>query len=69
MAGELIQVVLKSPAVISIIPMQDILNLDENSRMNTPGTVLGNWEWRLQKENLTLDLAGQLADITVQSQR
>jgi 4-alpha-glucanotransferase len=68
-AGELIRVALKSPAVIAIIPMQDILNLDENSRMNTPGTVLGNWEWRLQKEDLTQALADQLAQITVQSQR
>lgn len=30
-----------------IFPMQDILNLDAKSRMNIPGTALGNWQWRL----------------------
>ncbi|MDD4033853.1 MAG: 4-alpha-glucanotransferase [Candidatus Cloacimonetes bacterium] len=30
-----------------IIPMQDILGLDEDARMNIPGTALGNWQWRM----------------------
>ena len=30
-----------------IIPMQDILGLDDDARMNIPGTALGNWQWRL----------------------
>ena len=30
-----------------IIPMQDILGLDDEARMNIPGTALGNWQWRL----------------------
>jgi len=30
-----------------ILPMQDILGLDESHRMNTPGTPTGNWDWRM----------------------
>ena len=33
-----------------IIPMQDLLNLDESARMNLPGTALGNWKWRMTQE-------------------
>lgn len=30
-----------------IVPMQDVLGLDEDARMNIPGTALGNWHWRM----------------------
>lgn len=30
-----------------IVPMQDVLGLDDDARMNIPGTALGNWQWRL----------------------
>ncbi len=64
-AQEFIQSALKSRAVVSIIPMQDLLNLDEESRMNVPGIALGNWEWRLNAQNLTSALSGSLAQATV----
>lgn len=34
----------------AIIPMQDILRLNNDARMNTPGTVWGNWNWRYRAE-------------------
>ncbi len=37
----------KSPCHIAIVPMQDILSLDDNARMNVPGTAIGNWHWRM----------------------
>jgi len=37
-----------SPAKICIIPIQDCLHLDSKARMNTPGTITGNWSWRFQ---------------------
>jgi 4-alpha-glucanotransferase len=37
-----------SPCSISIVPMQDILALDDRARMNIPGKALGNWRWRLR---------------------
>jgi malto-oligosyltrehalose synthase/4-alpha-glucanotransferase len=39
-----------SIAKIAIIPMQDILRLDETARMNIPGKATGNWTWRANKE-------------------
>lgn len=60
-ASDLITLALKSRAVMAIVPMQDVLNLGEESRMNIPGTVLGNWEWRLKKSEITTALAVHLA--------
>ena len=37
-----------SVAKIAIIPMQDLMELDNRGRMNTPGTIGGNWEWRFE---------------------
>ena len=43
----LTQLAQASPCRISIVPMQDILALDDKARMNIPGTALGNWRWRM----------------------
>jgi malto-oligosyltrehalose synthase/4-alpha-glucanotransferase len=43
-----------SIADIVILPAQDILGLDQRSRMNTPASVQGNWGWRLKPEQLGL---------------
>ena len=40
-------IALSSPCQTVIIPFQDILGLDNSARMNTPGTALGNWQWRV----------------------
>jgi 4-alpha-glucanotransferase len=45
--GELIRKLLASAAETVIIPMQDVLGLGAEARMNTPSTVSGNWRWRL----------------------
>ena len=39
--------VLASVAALAVIPMQDLLGLGREARMNTPGTVVGNWGWKL----------------------
>jgi 4-alpha-glucanotransferase len=44
----MIRLAYASPSQFAIIPMQDILCLDEDSRMNTPAKADGNWEWRLE---------------------
>jgi 4-alpha-glucanotransferase len=31
-----------------VVPLQDLLHLDDGARFNTPGTTEGNWQWRLQ---------------------
>jgi 4-alpha-glucanotransferase len=49
-----------SVAKLCIVPMQDVLGLDEKSRFNTPGSIVGNWQWRLTPEKLTQKVANQL---------
>jgi 4-alpha-glucanotransferase len=51
---------LASVADLAIIPMQDILSLDSNHRMNTPGTTIGNWKWRFEWDQMWPSLASDL---------
>jgi len=59
----LIQAALASVANLAIIPMQDILELGSEHRMNTPGTTVGNWKWRFQWEQLSTERAARLAHL------
>ncbi len=61
---DLIRYAYESNADISIIPMQDLLNLPEHCRMNTPGTIDGNWEWRADKNAFSNNLAHKLKCLT-----
>lgn len=45
-AGGMLRMALMSVADTAIIPFQDLLGLPSEARMNLPGTVEGNWEWR-----------------------
>lgn len=61
----LIRCAMMSVADMVIFPMQDILGLGQEDRMNTPSTVTGNWEWRLLPEEITgPSLAERLMDMT-----
>ncbi|MCK5200040.1 MAG: 4-alpha-glucanotransferase, partial [Spirochaetales bacterium] len=45
----------------AIIPMQDILDLDTESRMNTPSTLEdSNWTWRMRSDSMTDFVASRL---------
>lgn len=59
----LIHAALSSVANLAVIPMQDILELDSSHRMNTPGTIEGNWRWRFQWHQLLDERAGRLAHL------
>jgi len=54
-----IRVAYSSVANFVIIPMQDILNLGTEARMNFPGRPGGNWTWRFTWEQITSELAEQ----------
>jgi 4-alpha-glucanotransferase len=54
---ELIRLAYSSVADTVIIPLQDILNLGSDARMNFPGTLGGNWTWRMKWSQITPDLA------------
>jgi 4-alpha-glucanotransferase len=45
-ASELIRLAWRSPAALAIAPLQDVLNLGREGRMNVPGKAEGNWRWR-----------------------
>jgi 4-alpha-glucanotransferase len=47
-----IREVMKSVANTVLFPMQDVLGLGSEARMNTPGTLGGNWTWRLSPDGL-----------------
>ena len=51
-----------SVAAIAIIPIQDILGLDEHARINTPGSATDNWCWRLSPQLLTPGVEQQLLE-------
>ncbi len=52
-----------------IIPMQDVLGLDSDGRMNIPSSSDGNWSWRYQPNALAPELAAKLAAIAEVSDR
>ncbi len=58
-----------SPASMSIIPLQDVLGLGSEARMNTPSLHGGNWKWRFDQGKLTNDLAAKLALLAELSDR
>jgi 4-alpha-glucanotransferase len=53
----LIRAALGSVGRLAIIPMQDLLGLGSDCRLNTPGTNAGNWSWRLPEGALSRDVA------------
>jgi 4-alpha-glucanotransferase len=57
----LMQCALNSVARLAILPMQDILELDSSNRMNTPGTTVGNWQWRFQWNQVSNECSTRLA--------
>jgi len=57
LADDLIRTCLMSVACHAILPMQDILRLPTEARMNLPGTAHGNWGWRMPPQSLTPALA------------
>ena len=60
----LIRALLSSVADTVVIPLQDILGLDNEARMNTPSSLRGNWQWRYQAEALTPELQTRLRQLT-----
>jgi 4-alpha-glucanotransferase len=58
-----------SNADVAIITMQDLLRLDEESRMNLPGKDSGYWRYRMVKSDLTKEVEDYLLSLTVNSNR
>jgi 4-alpha-glucanotransferase len=62
---DFIRLALASAADSAILPMQDILGLGSEARMNLPGTVGNNWRWRLREGQLKSGLASRLREMNL----
>ena len=60
---EFIRMAISATARYAIIPLQDILNLDSDARMNTPSTLGGNWAWRYRPEALNSWSSNRLREL------
>ena len=66
---KLIKLAYASVADMVIIPMQDVLNLGGEARMNFPGRLGGNWTWRFKWEQVPVELAGKYKEMAVLYER
>lgn len=69
MPWPLIYVAMRSVANLAVIPMQDLLSLDTQHRMNLPGTTAGNWRWRFHWDWLPTGLGERLHQLLVANKR
>lgn len=53
-----------STSVIAVIPMQDVMSLGSEARINTPGLAGGNWQWRYTKDALKAEYSDKLKKLT-----
>ena len=60
MPRALVELAWSSPAPLAIVPMQDLLGLGSEARMNRPGVVDGNWRWSFGWDELPDDFEATL---------
>ncbi|HET6943841.1 MAG TPA: 4-alpha-glucanotransferase [Gaiellaceae bacterium] len=65
----LIEHAMTSRAALAVVPVQDVLSLGSEARMNRPGEANGNWSWRLERGQLTDELAARLREVTARGRR
>jgi 4-alpha-glucanotransferase len=68
-ASELMRLAWSSSAALAIAPLQDLLNLGSEARMNVPGSADGNWRWRVRENMLSPQVFQWLKDLTESSRR
>jgi 4-alpha-glucanotransferase len=59
----MIRAILASVADVAIVPLQDVLGLGSQARMNLPGKVSGNWKWRYRPGALNAELSHRLRSL------
>ncbi len=60
---DFIRLAFASVANTAIVPLQDVLGLGSEARMNLPGRPDGNWEWRFQARALTPEIKNRLREL------
>jgi 4-alpha-glucanotransferase len=68
-AWSLLEVAWRSRSALAIAPLQDVLGLGSEARMNLPGTEDGNWDWRYRARDLTDATAARLRELTASTGR
>jgi 4-alpha-glucanotransferase len=68
-APALLQLAWSSVAALAIAPLQDVLNLGNDARMNQPGSADGNWRWRSTEDLLSTSAFESLRKVTQASSR
>ena len=68
-APTLLRLAWSSVAALAIAPLQDVLNLGKDARMNQPGSAQGNWRWRCTEDMLSASVFQALRDLTQASAR
>jgi 4-alpha-glucanotransferase len=61
---DMIRAALASVARLAVVPVQDLLGLGSEARMNRPGKATGNWSWRVGEGALSPAVAARLASMT-----
>src|SRR5262249_18300918 len=64
MAWELVRLAWGSVADYALAPLQALLGLGTEARMNLPGRAEGNWRWRFRAEALTPELLDRVGELT-----
>ena len=65
----MLRMAISSVSFLCVFPMQDLLMLDSEARMNTPGTVGDNWVWRFDWQQVRPDMLGKLSRLITLYQR
>jgi 4-alpha-glucanotransferase len=60
----MIRLAFSTIAAFAVVPLQDVLGLGSEGRMNTPSQPKGNWRWRYQPGTLNPELGARLAELT-----
>ncbi|HXJ33843.1 MAG TPA: 4-alpha-glucanotransferase [Candidatus Eisenbacteria bacterium] len=68
-APALLELAWSSAAVLAMTPLQDLLNLGSDARMNVPGHAAGNWRWRCTETTLSPETFEGLRELTRRSNR
>ena len=68
-APALISLAWSSIAALALAPLQDVLNLGKEARMNVPGSAEGNWRWRCTEQMLSDSAFEWLRALTTTSNR
>jgi len=65
----MVRAALTSPADLAVVPLQDLLGLGGEARLNTPGRDRGNWTWRVRAEQVPAGLPARLNELAAAAAR